>query len=184
MSINDKLVNIQAALKAPKGQYNSFGKYSYRSCEDILEAVKPLLKKEGLALLITDDVVLIGERYYVKASCHLMDGENQIVVSAFAREEETRKGMDGSQITGSASSYARKYALGGLFCIDDVKDADAQPATVYKCAECGRVFDGCTPEMYAKVQSLSPDGVARCKDCRKKLSRKLDEEAAKEDEDA
>ena len=126
MSIYEKLLNVQAELKAPKGQYNSFGKYSYRSCEDILEAVKPLLKQNGLSLIIGDSVELIGERFYVKATARLVDvvDGNMIENSAFAREEQDKKGMDGSQITGTASSYARKYCLNGLFNIDDTKDAD------------------------------------------------------------
>ena len=118
-----KLLNeIQKNLKAPKGQYNNFGKYSYRSCEDILEAVKPLLGET--VLLITDEIVQIGDRYYIKATVTLKDDVGEISVSAFARESLTKKGMDESQITGAASSYARKYALNGLFCIDDTKDAD------------------------------------------------------------
>lgn len=124
--MQNKLLAIQRDLKAPKGQYNSFGKYSYRSCEDILEAVKPLCVREGLLLTISDEVVQIGARYYVRATAAISDGEKAISVSALAREEDQKKGMDGSQITGAASSYARKYALNGLFCIDDTKDADAQ----------------------------------------------------------
>ena len=124
MKLNEKLINIQSKLKAPKGQYNSFGKYSYRSCEDIFEALKPLLAEEKVSLLMSDDLLLIGERYYVKATATLTDGEETISNVAYAREEETKKGMDGSQITGASSSYARKYALNGLFLIDDVKDSD------------------------------------------------------------
>ena len=125
MKLNEKLINIQSKLKAPKGQYNSFGKYSYRSCEDIFEALKPLLAEEKVSLLMSDDLLLIGERYYVKATATLTDGEESISNVAYAREEETKKGMDGSQITGASSSYARKYALNGLFLIDDVKDSDS-----------------------------------------------------------
>ena len=117
---------IQSKLKAPKGNYNSFGKYKYRSAEDILEAVKPLLNEENCVLTLSDEIVQVGDRYYIKATCTLVNSDGQIVeTSAFAREEETKKGMDASQITGTASSYARKYALNGLFCIDDTKDADA-----------------------------------------------------------
>ena len=120
------LAQIQSELKAPKGQRNSFGKYNYRSCEDILEAVKPLLKERGLVILITDDIVQIGERYYVRATATIYDSEGcYISNSALAREELKRTGMDASQITGATSSYARKYALNGLFAIDDTKDADA-----------------------------------------------------------
>lgn len=118
------LVYIQQGLKAPKGNYNSFGKYKYRSCEDILEAVKPLLAECGVALRLYDTLEECGGRIYVKATAVLTDGENCIDTTAYAREAETKKGMDESQVTGTASSYARKYALNGLFCIDDAKDAD------------------------------------------------------------
>ncbi len=116
------LSKIQKELKAPKGQMNTFGKYKYRSCEDILEAVKPLLGEA--VLTISDEIILIGERHYVKATATLTQDTASISVSAFAREALVKKGMDESQITGAASSYARKYALNGLFCIDDTKDAD------------------------------------------------------------
>ena len=121
-----KLVNIQSELKAPKGNFNSFGKYKYRSCEDILEAVKPLLSKYKCVLILSDDIVQVGERYYIKATATLTDTETgeSITNSALARESQEKKGMDDSQITGTASSYARKYALNGLFAIDDTKDAD------------------------------------------------------------
>ena len=123
--MNEKLIHIQSRLKAPKGNYNSFGKYKYRSCEDILEAVKPLLAEEGLTLTLSDGIEQIGDRYYVRATASLYENENLIeIVSAYAREEDNKKGMDASQITGTASSYARKYALNGLFLIDDTKDAD------------------------------------------------------------
>ena len=119
-----ELIEIQKELKAPKGQYNSFGKYKYRSAEDILEAVKPLLHKNGCQLTLSDEIVLIGDRFYVKATARLSNGMENEFTSAYAREDLDKKGMDGSQITGTASSYARKYALNGLFCIDDTKDAD------------------------------------------------------------
>lgn len=122
--MNEKLIHIQSRLKAPKGNYNSFGKYKYRSCEDILEAVKPLLAEEGLTLILSDEIERIGDRYYVRATASLYDESLVTTVSAYAREEETKKGADASQITGAASSYARKYALNGLFLIDDTKDAD------------------------------------------------------------
>lgn len=124
--IYEKLLNIQKDLKAPKGQYNSFGKYKYRSCEDILEAVKPLLAREKVTLLISDEVVEIGGRVYIKATARLydMEGSEGIENTALARESSDKKGMDESQITGTASSYARKYCLNGLFLIDDTKDAD------------------------------------------------------------
>lgn len=120
----DKLLKIQIELKAPKNQYNSFGEYRYRSCEDILEAVKPLLKETNSVLLLSDEITEVGERIYVKATATLKDKKDSISVSAFAREVEEKKKLDGSQLTGVASSYARKYALNGLFCIDDTKDAD------------------------------------------------------------
>ena len=127
MEIYKKLSRIQCELVATKGQYNSFGKYSYRSCEDILEAVKPLLDKYDVAIVIKDDIVLVGDRFYVKATATLIDSDTgeTVETSAFARESADKKGMDSSQVTGATSSYARKYALNGLFAIDDNKDADA-----------------------------------------------------------
>ena len=126
-NINSKLLKVQAKLKAPKNQYNSFGKYKYRNCEDILEAVKPILDEQGLTLTLSDYIVAILEtnRTYVKAVATLTDGKDTLEVCAFAREAETKKGMDDSQVTGATSSYARKYALNGLFLIDDTKDADS-----------------------------------------------------------
>ena len=120
--LHKKLWTIQQTLNAPKNQRNNFGGYSYRSAEDILEAVKPLL--QNVTLTLNDEIVLIGDRYYVKATATLSDGEDAIAVTAYAREEENKRGMDASQLTGATSSYARKYALNGLFCIDDAKDAD------------------------------------------------------------
>lgn len=127
MNIYEKLGIIQSKLKAPKGQYNSFGKYKYRSCEDILEAVKPLLSETKTVLSVTDRMEVVGDRIYVRAEAHLNDCEDsgEIITVAYAREEESKKGMDSSQVTGAASSYARKYALNGLFCIDDNKDSDS-----------------------------------------------------------
>lgn len=120
-----ELINIQSALKAPKDQYNSFGKYKYRNTEGILEAVKPLLLGEKCLLTITDEIVSVEGRHYVKATATITNEEgNTVSVSAFARETENKSGMDAAQITGAASSYARKYALNGLFCIDDTKDPD------------------------------------------------------------
>lgn len=124
-TFTERLIAVQSQLKVPKNQYNDYGGFKYRSCEDILEAVKPLLQKEGLYVTIADDIVVIGERFYVKATATLSDGENSISNHAFAREDAAKKGMDGSQVTGTASSYARKYALNGLLAIDDTKDADA-----------------------------------------------------------
>lgn len=120
-----KLSIIQSEIKAPKGQMNKFGNYKYRSCEDIVEAAKPVLNKHGFALMLTDEVVMIGTRFYVKATAEISDGSEVYRSAAYAREEESKKGMDGAQITGAASSYARKYALNGLFAIDDTKDSDA-----------------------------------------------------------
>lgn len=133
LNIHQKLAHVQSKLKVPKGQYNSFGKYHYRSCEDILESLKPLLQGVDATLTITDSIEHIGERYYVKATVVFSDTANSLEVTAYAREEESRKGMDGSQVTGSASSYARKYALNGIFCIDDTKDADATMDTEALC---------------------------------------------------
>lgn len=126
MNITEKLMHIQQSLKAPKTQHNKFGDYNYRSCEDIQEAVKPLLKEVKAVLLLTDDIRLIGDRYYILAVATLKDVESDEVISntAFAREPENKPKMDAAQITGSCSSYARKYALNGLFCIDDAKDPD------------------------------------------------------------
>lgn len=180
----------QSELKAPKNQYNSFGKYNYRSCEDILEAAKPINKKHGLVLLLTDKTVCIGQRYYIEATARLYDIESEqfIEATAYARESETKKGMDDSQVTGTASSYARKYALNGLYNIDDTKDADTDAykkqttnttaAPEYKCADCGKPFEAFrdhasgktfTPaEVFQMAKKRNADGVARCADCRKK----------------
>ena len=124
-NINNLLVEVQSELKAPKGQYNSFGKYNYRSTEDILEGLKPILKEKNLVLVVFDDVVQVSDRVYIKSTAKLSYDQESIEVTAFARESLTKKGMDDSQITGTASSYARKYALNGLFLIDDSKDADS-----------------------------------------------------------
>ena len=180
----------QAELKAPKNQYNSFGKYNYRSCEDILEAAKPINKKHGLVLLLTDKLVCIGQRYYIEATARLYDIESEqfIEATASAREADTKKGMDDSQVTGTASSYARKYALNGLYNIDDTKDADtdaykkqttnATAATEYKCGDCGKPFEAfrdptsgktySPAEVFQMAKKRNADGVARCADCRKK----------------
>lgn len=146
MNIYEGLGVIQAKLKAPKNQTNSFGGYKYRSCEDILEAVKPILRETGLVLTLTDRMVECGGRVYVEATAALYgnDETSPIYVTAYAREEETKKGMDSSQVTGAASSYARKYALNGLFCIDDAKDSDAtnigdEPRAV--CEVCGKALN-------------------------------------------
>ena len=177
----------QAELKAPKNQYNSFGKYNYRSCEDILEAAKPINKKHGLVLLLTDKPICIGQRYYIEATARLYDIESEqfIEATASAREADTKKGMDDSQVTGTASSYARKYALNGLYNIDDTKDADTDAykkqttaAPEYKCGDCGKPFEAFrdptsgktfTPaEVFQMAKKRNADGIARCADCRKK----------------
>ena len=151
MNIYEKLSNIQNELKAPKGQFNKFGGYKYRSCEDILEAVKPICQKNRTTLVISDTLENIGDRYYIKATATLYDVENKVQEigmgnafisnTAYAREEESKKGMDGSQITGTASSYARKYALNGLFNIDDTKDADTDEFTKQQQQDDDKVID-------------------------------------------
>lgn len=162
MSIYDKLAKVQSELKAPKNQYNSFGKYNYRSCEDILEAAKPLCIANGLLLTVSDEAVQVGDRIYIRATASVTDGEGTIQTFGMAREADEKRGMDSSQLTGATSSYARKYALGGLFALDDTKDADAtnkhgkdnaqavaekaQAAGIgeqvkeYKCCDCGKAF--------------------------------------------
>ena len=122
--ILSKLQFIQSGLKAPKSQYNQFGKYKYRKAEDILEAVKPLLKETGCVLLISDDICFVEGRFYVKATATLRYGDEEVSATAFARESDSKAGMDSAQVTGAASSYARKYSLNGLFCIDDTADPD------------------------------------------------------------
>lgn len=144
--ITETLSAIQTELSAPKGQFNNFGGYAYRSCEDILEALKPLLKKYKACVTISDDIVMVGDRVYVKATATLTSAEESITATAFAREAEDKKGMDSAQVTGSTSSYARKYALNGLFAIDDNKDLDDQqgnPPTPSK-----------TPQKPAKTQPI------------------------------
>lgn len=187
MNIYSKLAVVQKTLKAPKDQRNTFGNYNYRSCEDILEAVKPIMSDLGLALIITDSMVECGGRVYVRAEAALFDTADSTCVSstAFAREEETKKGMDASQVTGAASSYARKYALNGLFCIDDTKDADAtntgdkcdkpaekKPFTPAPdgdfqpvCADCGREIDVRTHDYSVKYYKRP-----LCRDCQKNAS--------------
>ena len=131
MNIQEKLNKVQTMLVVPKNQYNKFGNYKYRSLEDITEGVRPLLKELGLTLVMSDEIVQVGERYYIKAICTITDTETgeSITNTAYARESENKKGMDSSQVTGATSSYARKYALNGLFAIDDNKDADTEEFT-------------------------------------------------------
>ena len=126
MGVYEKLLAIQTELKAPKAQFNNFGKYKYRNCEDILESLKPILAKNKSTITISDDVVSVGNRIYIRATAKIVDTETgeSVETTAYAREEESKKGMDGSQLTGSSSSYARKYSLNGLFAIDDTKDSD------------------------------------------------------------
>lgn len=123
--MENQLAVIQSKVKAPKGQFNSFGKYHYRSAEDILEAVKAVVNPIGFSISISDEIVMMGDRFYIKATATLTDGKETYSSTAYAREEESKKGMDGSQVTGASSSYARKYALNGLFALDDTKDSDA-----------------------------------------------------------
>lgn len=184
MTIYEKLGAIQQALQAPKSQFNEFGKYKYRSCEDVLAAVKPLLDEHKCVLLLRDDLESKEGRVYIKATAQFFDAESAepnkcVEVTAFAREEESKKGMDASQVTGAASSYARKYALNGLFCIDDNKDSDftnqtpkeerkpdetrAQASDFPFCQDCGARID-------ERVRKYSVDkfGVALCRDCQKR----------------
>jgi hypothetical protein len=154
LNIYQKLRKVQTELKAPKGQYNSFGKYAYRSCEDILEALKPILDKEQLVLVIEDDIEEKANRVYVKATATLTNAENpeeKITTKAYAREEESKKGMDGSQVTGASSSYARKYCLNGLFNIDDNKDSDA---TNTGDSNASATVEMATSEQVAKLEEL------------------------------
>lgn len=157
------LGEVQYNLKAPKGQTNTFGHYNYRSCEDILEAVKPLLHEAGLALTLSDDVIAVGNRIYVKATATVTNGTDSVSNTAFAREAETKKGMDDSQITGTASSYARKYALNGLFCIDDTRDADTdeyQRRTQSKPIACDLCHKPIKPMAKRGGGEMSPEAVA------------------------
>ena len=171
------IIKIQQELKAPKNQRNNFGNYNYRSAEDIIEAVKPIAHKYGFYLTISDDIVEIGGRIYVKATARLMPNETGVIYSAtgFAREEETKKGMDGAQITGAASSYARKYALNGLLAIDDTKDADATNTHDKEEVKVEAVVDNNLPwldeksESFDKVKKALVDGKATLADVRKKF---------------
>lgn len=186
--LTKSLGDVQFKLKAPKGQVNSFGHYNYRSCEDILEAVKPLLHEAGLTLTLSDDVIAVGNRVYVKATATVTDGAESISNTAFAREAESKKGMDDSQVTGTASSYARKYALNGLFAIDDTKDADtdeysrrtqsrqSQGITCELCHQpikpmAKRGGGEMSPEAVAKW-TRAKTGMAVCGDCYKKREAK------------
>ena len=191
MNLREKLTSIQTSLKATKGQFNSFGKYHYRSCEDILEALKSHLASTKTAIVINDDIIAVGTRIYVKATVTLLDDESEetITATASARESEEKKGMDSSQLTGATSSYARKYALNGLFCIDDNKDADSsdnskddkkpkeqkQEQKEYKCEKCGKNFEEWTDTkgktwsagQVANFSKNKNNGVTLCYDCSK-----------------
>ena len=159
-NLRERLLAVQTELKAPKGQYNNFGKYKYRSCEDILEAVKPLLAEHKLSLTISDDVVEVGSRIYVRAEARIsaVDDSEYIVNTAWAREDEAKKGMDGSQITGTASSYARKYCLNGLFLIDDTKDADTD-----EYQKTAKINDKDVEALRKRFETLNIDEEALCK---------------------
>lgn len=160
---------IQARLKAPKGQYNKFGGYKYRSLEDIYEAVKPLLSETQTSLVVGDEIVMIGTRYYVRATATLTNQKGESVTNvAYAREEETKKGMDGSQLTGATSSYARKYALNGLFAIDDTKDADTDEYTKAQEAR-GKKSEVRASSQGATAKSQSPSEPALTAEMRKRL---------------
>lgn len=164
------MLAVQSELRAPKGQFNEFSNFNYRSCEDILNALKPLLKKFKSAVVISDEMVLIGERYYIKATARFIDTEtgDEIQATAYAREQQARKGMDESQVTGAASSYARKYALNGLFAIDNNDDADsinndnaeadapAESRTKYFCKDCGEEIK----EYKARKKTFTPETIA------------------------
>lgn len=192
MGVYEKLLAVQSELKAPKGQYNSFGKYKYRSCEDIVEAMKPILAKHNAVILLDDEIVEVAGRVYVKATAQFIDCEDAkgIEAHAYAREDESKKGMDGAQVTGATSSYARKYALNGLLAIDDTKDADAtnthgkdaqdKPAipqdkpTTAACERCkerikpGRLKDGNTwPVLDMVTYSRKRFNAVYCQDCMK-----------------
>ena len=158
-NIEQKLNYIQGALKAPKNQRNNFGGYNYRSCEDILEALKPLLGETKTTLTISDEPVIVGDRFYIKATATLRDSENEkgeICVNAFAREPLSKKGMDEAQLTGATSSYARKYALNGLFAIDDTKDAD-YINTHGKEPSGAKITEAQKGEILAKVEQTGTD---------------------------
>ena len=163
-----ELISIQSELKAPKTQFNKFGGYKYRKAEDILEAVKPLLAKQKCTLIITDDIVLVGNRIYVKATATIKNEKGECETSTgWAREEETKKGMDGSQITGASSSYARKYALNGLFAIDDNADSDAtndvqHQAAQQQAAQAAQAQQPATPQYHTSDLSEGLAYLSRC----------------------
>ena len=167
-TINEVLTEIQNELKVPKNQRNNFGNYNYRSCEDILESVKPIVKKHEATLILSDEIVEVGSRVYVKAKAIIFYKSENILCFGYAREEETKKGMDGSQITGSASSYARKYALNGLFLIDDTKDSD-HTNEHGKQAPTPKAKESLTPDRFDTAIKLVEDGKLSKEDLVKKL---------------
>jgi hypothetical protein len=181
MNVYEKLQAIQTELKAPKGQFNKFGKYKYRSCEDILEAVKPLMARYGCSLTIEDSIEQSGDRYYVKATAIFRSNdkplEPNVINTAYAREAETKSGMDASQITGTASSYARKYCLNGLFLIDDTKDADTNE---YKAQTDPNATTDRAEEKEEKQQLMATEyQIKKMKEIADQLGKELDEEVAK-----
>lgn len=167
MGVYDKLLAIQTELKAPKNQHSNFGNFNYRSCEDILEAVKPLCAKVNALVVVSDNVECVNGRFYIKANATFLDAENgeSVSTSAYAREPETKKGMDDCQLTGAASSYARKYALNGLFCIDDAKDADTDAYG----RQTGKDKTGKKSDK-PPVSPTPPPAVVKCKDCGKPIT--------------
>lgn len=181
--LSEKLVKIQSELVVPKSRHNSFGNYSYRSLEDILEAVKPLLSREGLVLTLSDTIELIGDYHYVKATARLTDGSHELIATAYAREAVERKGMDVAQITGASSSYARKYCLNALFLIDDTQDPDTEEYTKMKqehqnkavtpdsnkkwLQEVGNGKQSTTPEEFNKVEEAVKSGKIKPSELRK-----------------
>lgn len=167
LTIFEKLAKVQAELKAPKNQYNSFGKYHYRSCEDIIEAVKPLLNENGLLLLMNDEIVFIEGRFYVKATARLIDvkTESSIETQAFAREAESKSGSDLAQLTGACSTYARKYALNALFAVDDTKDADTDENAAETQARANKGTNKAAPKPAPKKTEVNepPPHCMKCK---------------------
>lgn len=169
--IYEKLFNVQQSLKAPKDQFNSFGKYSYRSCEGILEALKPHLAANKLTLTLSDNIKDIGGRIYVEATATLFDIETaeKVSVTAFAREEESKKGMDGSQVTGASSSYARKYAVSGLFAVDDNKDSDVTNVGLPEPKPQEAIRNNYTEEAKECIKEENGTKYAICSNCRGKI---------------
>lgn len=182
MSVYEKLLSVQSELKAPKSQFNKFGGYQYRSCEDILEALKPICVKHKALTKISDEIIYVEGRHYVKATVTFIDIEDGQKIESYglAREEESKKGMDGSQITGSSSSYARKYALNGMFAIDDTKDSDSTNThgknenkadtkannKIYRCNACAKEIDyNVAKYSYSKFKKCL------CVDCQKKIDK-------------